>query len=182
MQYGRKESGATGIPKNGTVSVPAFSAALRAKDATQGARNTVPTVVLKAEFAQSYIAQPKISFLSFTVGASVAAMTPLHDFDFIDCNSQNPICLTNVAKRMECDRILSIAIRNWAENYFKKSLARIYFFIYNHSLLSRKRLRDVFVCMLHSVISGEFELQLLPGKHKIFGWDAAVRNGAHTQG
>ncbi len=39
--------------------------------------NTVPTVVLKAEFAQSYIAQPKISRLSFTVAAACAvAMLP----------------------------------------------------------------------------------------------------------
>jgi hypothetical protein len=75
IQYGRKESGATGIPRNGTVDVPAASAAVRAKLATYGPKNTVPTVVLKAEFAQSYIAQPKISFLSFTI-ASVAMVPP----------------------------------------------------------------------------------------------------------
>jgi hypothetical protein len=66
MQYGRKESGATGIPRKGTVDVPAASAAVLAKLATYGPKNTVPTVVLKAEFAQSYIAQPKISFLLLT--------------------------------------------------------------------------------------------------------------------
>jgi hypothetical protein len=74
MQYGRNESGATGIPKKETVVVPAASAALRARPATYGPKNTVPTVVLKAEFAQSYIAHPKISFRSLTI-ASVA-MTP----------------------------------------------------------------------------------------------------------
>jgi hypothetical protein len=44
-----------------------------------GPRKTVPTVVLKAEFAQSYIAQPKISRLSLTVLFAVAcavAMLP----------------------------------------------------------------------------------------------------------
>jgi hypothetical protein len=76
MQYGRNESGATGIPKNGTVAEPAASAAVRASDATYGPRNTVPMVVLKAEFAQSYMAQPKISFLSFTNGLSVDIIPP----------------------------------------------------------------------------------------------------------
>jgi hypothetical protein len=71
-----KESGATGIPKNGTVDVPTALAASRANEATNGARNTVPMVVLKAEFAQSYIAQPKISLLSFTGTLSVV-MRPL---------------------------------------------------------------------------------------------------------
>src|SRR6266540_2162354 len=70
MQYGRKESGATGIPKNEIVVVPAASAAVRAREATCGPKNTVPMVVLNAEFAQSYIAQPKISFLSFTINVS----------------------------------------------------------------------------------------------------------------
>jgi hypothetical protein len=76
MQYGRNESGATGMPKNGTVVVPAASAAERASDATYGPRNTVPIVVLKAEFAQSYMAQPKISVLSFTSGLSVDMYPP----------------------------------------------------------------------------------------------------------
>src|SRR3990172_4319075 len=40
-------------------------AAASARLARYGPRNTVPTVVLKAELAQSYIAQPKISRLSF---------------------------------------------------------------------------------------------------------------------
>jgi hypothetical protein len=76
MQYGRKESGATGIPKNETVVVPAASAAVRASDATYGPKNTVPMVVLNAEFAQSYIAQPKISLLSFTIAFSFAMISP----------------------------------------------------------------------------------------------------------
>jgi len=76
MQYGRKESGATGIPKKGTVALPAASAAARAKEATYGPRKTVPMVVLKAEFAQSYMAQPKISFRSFTSGLSVDIIPP----------------------------------------------------------------------------------------------------------
>ena len=42
--------------------------ALAAKDAKYVPRNTVPTVVLKAELAQSYIHQPKISRLSLTGG------------------------------------------------------------------------------------------------------------------
>jgi acyl-CoA reductase-like NAD-dependent aldehyde dehydrogenase len=41
-------------------------AASAASEAIYGPRKTVPTVVLKAELAQSYIAQPKISLLSFT--------------------------------------------------------------------------------------------------------------------
>ena len=41
-----------------------------------GPRKTVPTVVLKDEFAQSYIAQPKISRLSFTVACDVAMLPP----------------------------------------------------------------------------------------------------------
>ena len=56
--------------------MPAASAAVRARDATYGPRNTVPTVVLNAEFAQSYMAQPKISFLSFTIAASFAIHPP----------------------------------------------------------------------------------------------------------
>ena len=39
-------------------------AAVSVSPSKYGLRNTVTTVVLKAEFAQSYIAQPKISFLS----------------------------------------------------------------------------------------------------------------------
>ena len=79
IQYGRNESGATGIPKNETVDVPAASAAVLARLATYGPKNTVPTVVLKAEFAQSYIAQPKISLRSLTT-ASVAI---LFSFDVV---------------------------------------------------------------------------------------------------
>ena len=41
-----------------------------------GAKNTVPMVVLKAEFAQSYIAQPKISLLSFIIAVSFAIHPP----------------------------------------------------------------------------------------------------------
>ena len=76
MQYGRNESGAIGMPRNDTVLEPAASAAVRASDAMYGPRNTVPTVVLKAEFAQSYIAQPKISRLSFTVARDVVIVPP----------------------------------------------------------------------------------------------------------
>ncbi|MEJ2486909.1 MAG: hypothetical protein P8Y68_14360 [Anaerolineales bacterium] len=68
--------GATGIPKNLTLAVPAASAAVRARLATYGPRNTVPTVVLKAELAQSYIAQPKISLLSFTIVVSAVMIPP----------------------------------------------------------------------------------------------------------
>src|SRR5574341_1374979 len=66
------ESGAIGIPKNEAVLVPAASAALRARLAKYGPKNTVPTVVLNAELAQSYIAQPKISRLSFGCGVAIA--------------------------------------------------------------------------------------------------------------
>ena len=65
------------MPKNETVVVPAASAAVRASAATYGARKTVPIVVLKAEFAQSYIAQPKISLLSFTCGVSDDILPPV---------------------------------------------------------------------------------------------------------
>src|SRR5258707_11114768 len=47
-----------------------------ARFATYGPRNTETTVVLKAEFAQSYIAQPKISRLSFTVACDVVIVPP----------------------------------------------------------------------------------------------------------
>ena len=63
------------MPKNETLVVPAASAAVRASEATYGPRNTVPMVVLKAEFAQSYIAQPKISRLLF-IGAMVSVIVP----------------------------------------------------------------------------------------------------------
>ncbi|WP_345320522.1 hypothetical protein [Candidatus Villigracilis proximus] len=49
---------------------------MRANEATYGPKNTVPIVVLKAEFAQSYIAQPKISFLSFIIAVSFAIHPP----------------------------------------------------------------------------------------------------------
>jgi hypothetical protein len=53
-------------------------AASRAKPDTYGPRNTVPMVVLNAELAQSYMAQPKISRLSFTTTSVpvIDAITP----------------------------------------------------------------------------------------------------------
>ncbi|HEY5728903.1 MAG TPA: hypothetical protein VIS72_02560, partial [Anaerolineales bacterium] len=45
---------------------------------------------LKAEFAQSYIAQPKISFLSLITACGVAILSSGKGFD--DSNSQNPNC------------------------------------------------------------------------------------------
>lgn len=65
-----------GIPKNETEDEPAASAAVRASEATYGPKNTVPMVVLKAEFAQSYIAQPKISLLSLMIAVSFAMPSP----------------------------------------------------------------------------------------------------------
>src|ERR1700690_2292924 len=71
MQYGKKESGAMGIgPKRANPSGKDL-AAFAASEAIYGPRKTVATVVLKAELAQSYIAQPKISRLSFTCGCSI---------------------------------------------------------------------------------------------------------------
>jgi hypothetical protein len=78
MQYARNESGATGIPKKRASPSEYASAAVAARPAIYGPRNTVPTVVLKAEFAQSYIAQPNISLRSLTI-VSVVAMFPPRD-------------------------------------------------------------------------------------------------------
>ena len=76
-QYGRKESGAIGNPaRRARLSEEPF-AAVAANDARYGPRNTVPTVVLKAEFAQSYMAQPKISRRSFTSGGAIASAMPI---------------------------------------------------------------------------------------------------------
>src|SRR5215208_4861204 len=74
MQYGRKESGAMGIPKQRAR--PSGPAASAAREAMYGPRKTVPTVVLNAELAQSYMAQPKISRLSFVVACGVVITPP----------------------------------------------------------------------------------------------------------
>lgn len=73
MQYGKKDPGAMGTPS--TYTMPLASAAVRASAARYGPRNTVPTVVLKALMAQSYMAQPKISRLSLMRGAASANMS-----------------------------------------------------------------------------------------------------------
>jgi hypothetical protein len=52
------------------------TAAFAASEAMYGPRKTVPTVVLKAEFAQSYIAQPKISRLSLMVACDAVIVPP----------------------------------------------------------------------------------------------------------
>ena len=64
------------MPKNGMVDVPAWAAAARARVATYGPRNTVPTVVLKALLAQSYMAQPRVSRLSLTNPGAATAVAP----------------------------------------------------------------------------------------------------------
>jgi hypothetical protein len=70
------------MPKKETVWLPAASAALRARLARYGPKNTVPTVVLNAELAQSYMAQPKISRLSLTVFTVAAFVTMLVSLNF----------------------------------------------------------------------------------------------------
>jgi hypothetical protein len=79
IQYGKKESGAMGMPKIRAMPSGKALPAATARLATNGPRNTVPIVVLNAEFAQSYIAQPKISFLLFTIASlpAVAIYPPV---------------------------------------------------------------------------------------------------------
>ena len=74
MQYGRNEFGATGRPRKRAMPSGLALAAASASAARYGPRNTVPTVVLNALLAQSYIAQPRISRRSSVemVGRSVA--------------------------------------------------------------------------------------------------------------
>ena len=74
MQYGKNESAATGMPRKWAILSGLRLAALAARLATYGPRKTVPMVVLKAELAQSYMAQPKISRLSLILGLSVCAI------------------------------------------------------------------------------------------------------------
>jgi hypothetical protein len=120
MQYGRKESGAMGIPKKRAR--PFGPAASAAREAMYGPRKTVPTVVLNAELAQSYMAQPKISRLSFT-GACVVVMLPPERVGFGDSISQNPVCVFWVAEMPECVRIRPFAQRERVGNDRQKSLA-----------------------------------------------------------
>src|SRR5512140_406179 len=78
-QAGKNESGATTSPPRRAIPSGKAFPAEAAREATKGPRKTVPIVVLKAELAQSYIAQPKISRLSLTVvsaGVSTAAIVP----------------------------------------------------------------------------------------------------------
>jgi hypothetical protein len=60
--------------------IPSAPADAAARLATYGPRKTVPTVVLKAEFAQSYIAQPKISFLSLTIACDAVIVPSGKEF------------------------------------------------------------------------------------------------------
>src|SRR6185369_374218 len=90
MAKGMTASGAMGRPRSFTTSdcplstvhaepVRAGKSALAtavANPLTYGPKNTEITVVLNAELAQSYMAQPKISFLSFIVVFSVAITPP----------------------------------------------------------------------------------------------------------
>src|SRR5687767_14683301 len=91
-----------GIPMNRAR--PSGPAASAAREAIYGPRKTVPTVVLNAEFAQSYIAQPKISRLSFIVACGVVIVPP-ERFRFGEFINQNPICPYRVAKIKKCDKI-----------------------------------------------------------------------------
>src|SRR5512133_1137199 len=73
-QYGRKESGAIGNGPSLAIPSGYALAASAASEARYGPRNTVPTVVLKALLAQSYMAQPNVSRLSFTGTAAAVAV------------------------------------------------------------------------------------------------------------
>src|SRR5919109_38031 len=90
MQYGKNESGATGIPKKRTR--PSGPAASAARSEMYGPRKTVPTVVLKAELAQSYMAQQKISRRSFTGACGVVIMPPESwCLDFYQSKPRSPV-------------------------------------------------------------------------------------------
>src|SRR5581483_6295380 len=75
-QYGINESGAMGILPMRTMPSGKALAASATNEAMYGPRKTVPTVALKAELAQSYIAQPKISLLSFTIACACVTFPP----------------------------------------------------------------------------------------------------------
>src|SRR5688500_17911565 len=84
-----------GIPKKRAS--PSGPAASAAREAIYGPRKTVPTVVLNAELAQSYMAHPKISRLSFTGACGVVIMPP-EQVGFADSIRQNPVCLWECRK------------------------------------------------------------------------------------
>src|SRR5258707_14457366 len=88
MAKGMTASGAIGSPKrlitNDCPLSTVHAAPVRAKNSafatavanplTYSPKNTEITVVLKAELGQSYMAHPKISLLSFTIGSSVSIL------------------------------------------------------------------------------------------------------------
>src|SRR5215213_6399154 len=108
-----------GIPKKrASPSPPAASAA---REAIYGPRKTVPTVVLNAELAQSYMAQPKISRRSFVVACGVVILPPVI-LNFVDLNKQKPVGPFWVAKIQECDTIRPFPNRPGAKIQAKSPL------------------------------------------------------------
>src|SRR5438309_10104192 len=73
MQYGKSDFAVTTPSGPRRSTVPFSPAALCARAVRYGPASTVSTVVWKAEFAQSYITQPKISRRSFGIGIRPAA-------------------------------------------------------------------------------------------------------------